>query len=684
MVFESLLVALLLGGGLLLLSRREPGARSRVVAGAVLAGCVGLPALAVWQRDAFYPVDRLGELGVTGRPIEVPDADEGYVTSRACQACHPSQYASWNASYHRKMTQLPRPDTVIGRFDGEPFEVKGSTYLFERVGDEYWVDIEDPDWHRRVFLEQRGGAELHPESLTPRRIRRPVAMTTGSHNKQVYWYPGDEGRLLGQLDVYWLPEAQRWIPRRSGFLIAPSELHGAETGRWNTSCIRCHAVDGRPRQEGEQHFDTHVSELGIACESCHGPGGPHVEAQRNPLRRYGAHLGADDAHGGGAGGHDIVNPSKLPFDRGTEVCGQCHGLYEFQTPFEAQDFTRDGFAYKPGDDLSKDRLVLRYEDPPKDPRVKGFVKSYPFYWENRFWEDGQVRMAGREYTALLETPCFQAGAMTCLSCHSMHKGADDPRPHAEWAVDQLKPGMDGDRACLQCHTEYAADIPAHTNHALGSPGSECLNCHMAFSAYGLLKVERSHLVNSPDTAVDLATGRPNACNLCHLDKPLGWTADALHEWYGTPKPAFDPEQAGVAVGVRNLLTGDAQQRVLIAQAMGWEAAREASGDDWMAPYLAHLMGDPYDVIRYISHRSLSRQAAYQGVAFDFLADEAARDAVRAAVRATWEGLAAGRADTGTGRGADPAVLLDAAGALIQDVFDALAARRDDRPVNLQE
>ena len=34
-------------------------------------------------------------------------------------------------------------------------------------------------------------------------------------------------------------------------------------------------------------------------------------------------------------------------------------------------------------------------------------------------------------------------------------------------------------------------------------------------------------IESPDVATTLKTGRPNACNLCHLDKTLDWTAEHL-------------------------------------------------------------------------------------------------------------------------------------------------------------
>src|SRR5690349_9588314 len=42
----------------------------------------------------------------------------GYVSSDRCQVCHPSQYESWHKTFHRTMTQVARPETVIGNFDG--------------------------------------------------------------------------------------------------------------------------------------------------------------------------------------------------------------------------------------------------------------------------------------------------------------------------------------------------------------------------------------------------------------------------------------------------------------------------------------------------------------------------------------------------------------------------------------
>ncbi|MCH8276099.1 MAG: AAA family ATPase, partial [Bacteroidetes bacterium] len=95
-------------------------------------------------------------------------------------------------------------------------------------------------------------------------------------------------------------------------------------------CIVCHTTLGKTafdtpyRSEPfeTQAIDTTVAEFGIACESCHGPAQVHVEANRNPLRRYGLHV-TDDAD------PTIVLPTRLDPERSSQVCGQCHSVWEF-------------------------------------------------------------------------------------------------------------------------------------------------------------------------------------------------------------------------------------------------------------------------------------------------------------------------------------------------------------------
>src|SRR5205814_10303265 len=119
-------------------------------------------------------------------------------------------------------------------------------------------------------------------------------------------------------------------------------------------------------------------------------------------------------------------------------------------------------------------------------------------------------------------------------------------------------------------------------------------CHMPHTTYGLLKALRSHQISVPSVAVTLDTGRPNACNLCHLDKTLQWTAARLQQWYGTPPPRLSDEQQTIAASLPWMLKRDAGQRALTAWSMGWAPARQASGQSWMPPYLGLLLDDPYD------------------------------------------------------------------------------------------
>ena len=130
-----------------------------------------------------------------------------------------------------------------------------------------------------------------------------------------------------------------------------------------------------------------------------------------------------------------------------------------------------------------------------------------------------------------------------------------------------------------------------------------MNCHMPYTTYGLLKTIRSHQISNPSVQSTLATGRPNACNLCHLDKTLAWAADYLQRWYQTPLPALDDDQKSVASSVLTLLKGDAGQRAIVAQSLGWTPAQQASGSAWMAPYLALMEQDAYDAVRHIAARS---------------------------------------------------------------------------------
>jgi hypothetical protein len=518
------------------------------------------------------------------------------------------------------MTQLASTDSVVGDFEGAHLERFGREYRLGRDAESFWIDFEDGD----LGLEETG-AQAN---------RRNIALCTGSHHMQVYWTPTGRGRELSVLPFAWLIHEQKWIPRESAFLELPSAADEYEPGRWNRSCIACHTTHGDRRVNPPPPQST-VAEFGIACEACHGPGENHIRYHRSR-----AAIPEVDP---------IVHPFKLSHVRAAEVCGQCHMAWHGEVAGSGLDF-------RPGDDLQSLRRV------DKKP--------------SQFWPDGMVRVVGREFNGLIESPCFERGELSCITCHVMHQTPDDPRSRTEWADDQLQPGMRGNQACVSCHGEFRdeARLTAHTHHAPSSQGSLCYNCHMPNTSYGLLKATRSHQISSPSVAETASTGRPNACNLCHLEQTLDWTGEKLAEWFGQAKPA--EETNSVAMSVRMALSGDAAQRALIAWHMGWESAREASGDDWIAPYLAILMTDDYPAVRFIAHRSLKQIGGYGHISYDSEEAPMDRDEAASQITARW--------DTQRAVVERPSLLITEQGRLEIERVAELLRQRDQTVISLEE
>lgn len=540
---------------------------------------------------------------------KVERGDE-FVGSAVCVGCHAAEHDSWWRSYHRSMTQTPDARSVAPRLPVR-LELDGRTYELTRQ-ESGAIDVHGPDLHRWAAIvadvAQRVGQGEQPTALLARaardlpRVRRELVLVTGSHHYQAFWVEGGAGRELRQLPFVYLldpaiPEEERWLPRRDAFLQPPDAL--PHVARWNANCVQCHSVGGRPQHSEEPApagtYDTSVADFGIGCEACHGPGAAHVAHYQSPVTRY---------VGRGAP-RDIVNPARLDAARSSAACGQCHSYF---VPRDAEEWWSDGFAdsFRPGDELDGARLVLDYE---LHRDVPGLISRD---LDSVFWPDGTIRVGGREYNGLVKSPCFATTdderRIRCVSCHSMH--ASDPE-------DQLAEGMDGPRACTQCHTTLAERVEEHTHHAPSSPGSDCYNCHMPRTTYALLKGIRSHRVTSP--RVDATPGAaPNACNLCHLDRGLSWTRRWLAQWWGAASDEPAPTQRDTTrqdlalapdelpASVRWLLSGNAAQRVLLADALAWAPAVEASGAEWQRAALLRALDDPYAAVRYVARRSLRR------------------------------------------------------------------------------
>jgi predicted CXXCH cytochrome family protein len=533
------------------------------------------------------------------------------VTSTTCAKCHPDHYASWYRTYHRSMTREATPENVKGDFQNATYTVQGITTRLTREGNNFYMETLDP---KAADGQARG----------PMR-KFQVARLVGSHWFQECMYRDDAGRYW-RLPVSYHIVEHRWIHTNGAFLAPDTDDFWNKSTVWNESCVFCHNTkpSKMPLRPGwgrgglEAGYQTEVAELGIACEACHGPGGYHVRVNQNPGRRFA--LGDD-------GDPTIVNPRRLTMQRTNDICAHCHGAL---TPrFAAWDPRTLADPYDAGEELTRSHFFFWSELEQKHlygHQQRPAITPQPAALDGRFWGDGTPLTTALEYQGMALSACYENGhgRLTCLSCHQLHPCEPN---------FLLADGMKTNEACYQCHELYRERLTAHTHHPADSAGSLCYNCHMPYQVYSLLTTHRSHRIEGLRVKDSLGTGKPHACNLCHLDKSLGWTQENLAKWYGrAPKPLSEPERTyGSALLL--LCQGDARTRAVVAGAFSWPAAQEASGTDWAGLFLPRLLAhERYPAVRYLAHRGLRSMYGADADGYEYLADSADRAAQLAVLR----------------------------------------------------
>ena len=132
------------------------------------------------------------------------------------------------------------------------------------------------------------------------------------------------------------------------------------------------------------------------------------------------------------------------------------------------------------------------------------------------------RMQGNDF---VQSRMYTRG-VSCLTCHDAHGSPYDGMLR--------KPA---DTLCLDCHGPkspngpHEATLEEHSHHKAGSAGDQCIGCHMPMIAQTLGDVNvRSHTFRFVPPAETDAMKIPNACNVCHADKPSAWATDSLKSW----------------------------------------------------------------------------------------------------------------------------------------------------------
>jgi tetratricopeptide (TPR) repeat protein len=383
-----------------------------------------------------------------------------------------------------------------------------------------------------------------------------IRYTFGVEPLQQYLIEFPGGRLQS-LTVAWHTEGKRWFPLYPHERIKPGDpLHW--TGRyqnWNLMCAECHSTNLRENYDaGADTYSTTWAEINIGCQACHGPGEKHLEwaAKRDQAQPNGL----------------LASPYRDA--RGeVESCAPCHSR-------------RHSVALRgaPGE-----RFLDFY--------------ALQLISQGMYFADGQQQDEVYIYGSFLQSLMHERG-VRCTDCHDAH------------SLSLKEPGND---LCGACHRPVPPerfqmraalrknfDTPNHHFHKTGTPGAQCVNCHMAERTYMGVDPRRDHSFRVPRPDLSAKTGAPDACTQCHKDKAANWAAAEIRKRSGrTPKAHFGEVFAAAWAGEPEAgarlasLASDRDQPAFVRAS----AVQQLRGSTHVAlPLLRGLLSDADPLLRH--------------------------------------------------------------------------------------
>lgn len=411
-------------------------------------------------------------------PATVPSAaPPTLVDERACQGCHSEQTQQWKGSHHQLAMQPATADTVLGDFADVRFQSDRETTRFFRKDAGFWVNTPGTDGRAQDF------AVVYAFGIEP--LQQYLIDTGGGH--------------LQALGVAWDTEKRQWFHLYPGQGVDFKDpLHWSKPQQnANFMCVECHTTGfKRHFDAASATFDSRWNSLGVGCQACHGPASGHVAwASTGTATATVEHAGFQQS---------LVSGSSLAE---VETCARCHAR---RAPL--------------GDGFHNDRRLMDDFLPSRLTR-----ELYAL--------DGKIKDEVFEYGAFTQSKMFAKG-VRCSNCHEPHS-------------TRLK--APGDGVCLQCHNPAGrttlagvdgaglrpADYTAteHHHHPVGSPGAQCVNCHMPGKFYMVNDWRHDHGFSIPAPAQALALGTPDACLGCHQRSAGQRISEQFTLWYGAQAPA---------------------------------------------------------------------------------------------------------------------------------------------------
>ena len=473
-----------------------------------------------------------------------------YVGNDTCLSCHAEQARDWSTSHHAQAMALATNANVRGAFDGRQVKHAGVTSRFFKRGDQFFVNT---------------------DGATGKLADFEIKYTFGVEPLQQYLIAMPGGRLQA-LQIAWDDQKKQWYHLRPNEKTPPGDvLHW--TGRYqtaNTMCIVCHVTAFERRYDVvTDSFDSRWKEPNVSCQACHGPGEAHVkwaaadETDRPQLNAAGA-MGL------------TVRPHPSDPRATQDICTPCHSR----------------------------RSELSAVGTPGQPLMDHFLPAV--LRDGLYFADGQQ---GTEEVfvdgSFRQSKMFRMG-VTCTNCHNPHTG---------------KLRQPGNALCMQCHASQpnaafpnaagSYDSPSHHFHATGSPGAQCVSCHMPSRVYMGIQSRPDHSLRVPRPDLSTTTGAPNACNRCHTKESSDWAAGKVAQWYGPKRKqgghfgeAFANFRAGKATAAEALVAVIADSTVSpIVRATALDALR---GDTLTGvPIRIAALSDPSADVRVTAVDSLA-------------------------------------------------------------------------------
>jgi predicted CXXCH cytochrome family protein len=461
-----------------------------------------------WWDEVPEEVKRVSR--TTGPHSNIRPRD--YAGPEACKKCHKQNYELWTQHPHRLMNALAIDENVKGDFSGKAsISHLGGKATFFREDGSFRMQLERHGARRKFNITRTIGSRFF-QYYVGRQIEGPRAGEQPSYEQDFVLPYG-----------YWL-EPQEWVP-----------------------IVHVYGRDHLPSQKVTDPYDLQSPPLFPAysgCKNCHTtfPIGDQFIQHLRIVGRHAPlqlHFAMSDYM---AESHpELWDPKRNPNDLTKfELLHLVNSLESYSAIEHAVTLGISCEACHLG---AKEHAEGRLEKPSFFPRSSHLFVQQPPAEKLEFgrthanvnWACGRCHAGDRpyyaggmstwnstEYSDAMRGGCYSK--LTCVDCHNPHQGIGP-----KWKLTAAQ----DDALCLKCHEKFERDEAriAHTHHPMGSSGSRCMNCHMPRINEGLQDMVRSHTIFSPTNPAMIEANEANACNLCHVEKPIDWTLKYLDQWY---------------------------------------------------------------------------------------------------------------------------------------------------------